>query len=176
MILKPTEIPDVKVLSSDIHADARGFFTQTWDWRQLDKEFVQEGHSRSQQHVLRGLHYQIKQPQGKLVSVAHGTIFDVAVDLRKNSPTFSHWVAKTLFAGRGLWIPPGFAHGFLVLSQTADVLYRCTHFHAPQHERVIRWDDSELNIPWPLFEDVHPVLSNRDSFDAVAFSAAEYFP
>lgn len=163
-----TEIPDVILIEPQVFGDDRGFFFESYNERSLaDKagiqtHFVQDNHSRSSQGVLRGLHYQIQQPQGKLVRVVVGSIYDVAVDIRKSSPTFGQWVGRFLSAENKhqLWVPPGFAHGFLVVSEVAEVLYKATDFYAPQHERSIRWDDPDLNIQWPL--EVEPVLSKKD--------------
>ena len=141
----------------------------------LTTEFVQDNHSRSSKNVLRGLHYQIQQPQGKLVRVVQGAVFDVAVDIRRGSPTFGQWVGETLSAEnkRQLWVPVGFAHGFLVLSDSAEVLYKTTHYYAPQHERSIRWDDPEIGIDWPL-SGSEPILSKKDTA-AVPLTQAELF-
>jgi dTDP-4-dehydrorhamnose 3,5-epimerase len=175
-------IPDVKILRPRVFGDTRGFFVETWNRRTfaevgLDVDFVQDNQSRSSKGALRGLHYQIRQPQGKLVRVARGEVFDVAVDLRRSSPTFGHWVGATL-SGRNhdmLWVPPGFAHGFIVLSETADFQYKCTDFYAPAHERAIRWDDPDLRIDWPLPDGVEPVLSGKDR-SASSFRDADTFP
>lgn len=180
MKITPTRIPDVLVLEPEVFHDARGFFCESFNQREFDAAtgtrftFVQDNHSRSGRNVLRGLHYQIRQPQGKLVRVVHGAVFDVAVDLRRSSATFGRWVGTELSAGnrKQLWIPPGFAHGFLVLSAAADSLYKTTDYHAPQHERCIRWDDPALAIAWPLQQP--PLLSERDA-RAPGFGAAETF-
>ena len=164
-----TAIPDVLIIEPKVFGDARGFFYESFNGRAFDEavgrhvEFVQDNHSRSSKGVLRGLHYQIQQPQGKLVRVARGAVFDVAVDVRKSSPTFGKWVGVELSEDnhRQLWVPPGFAHGFLVLSETADFLYKTTDYYAPEFERCIRWDDPELAITWPL-SDV-PQLSAKDA-------------
>jgi dTDP-4-dehydrorhamnose 3,5-epimerase len=164
-----TQIPDVIVIDAIVHEDARGFFMETWQERKfrdagIDAKFVQDSHSRSSFGTLRGLHYQVSQAQGKLVRVIHGEVFDVAVDIRKSSPTFGRWVGEVLSAGnrRLMWIPPGFAHGFLVMSEIADFEYRMTDYYAPEHERSIRWDDPDLAISWPLAEGQEPLLSKRD--------------
>ena len=175
-----TEIPDVLLLEPRVFRDERGFFLETWNARtfrneiKLDVQFVQDNHSRSARDVLRGLHYQIRQPQGKLVRVARGQIFDVAVDLRKSRPTFGRWVGHELSEDnhRQLWIPPGFAHGFLVLSEIADVLYKTTDYYAPEHERCLIWNDPEVGIDWPL--DHEPVLSAKDQ-SGLSFAKAEVF-
>lgn len=164
-----TEIPDVLLIEPTVFGDDRGFFYESYNHQLfIDKigishNFVQDNHSRSAKNVLRGLHYQIQQPQGKLVRVVVGAIFDVAVDIRKYSPTFGQWVGRTLSAEekQQLWVPPGFAHGFLVISDFAEVLYKTTDYYAPQHERSILWNDPELSITWPLADD-SPLLSTKD--------------
>ena len=165
MEFEPTAIPDVVLIRPKVFGDARGFFMESWEERKfasagLDAKFVQDNHSRSARNILRGLHYQIQQPQGKLVRVITGAVFDVAVDIRRSSPTFGRWVGVTLSAENHhmLWVPPGFAHGFLVLSESADFLYRCTDFWAPNHERAIQWNDRDLGIDWPLPQGVEPIL------------------
>lgn len=169
MQVTPTTLPDVLLLTPRVFADERGYFMETWNARVfaehgLDPVFVQDNHSRSHRHTLRGLHYQVKHPQGKLVSVTRGEIFDVVVDVRAGSATFGQWTAEILSEDnhRMLWIPPGFAHGFYVLSETADIHYKCTDFYAPAHERCIRWDDPTLGIHWPLVDGERPRLSSRD--------------
>lgn len=178
----PTVIPDVIVIEPEVFGDARGFFMETWHAEKfaaagLDLRFVQDNHSRSARGILRGLHYQLHQPQGKLVRVVQGEVFDVAVDLRRSSPTFGRWVGQHLSADnrRQMWVPPGFAHGFYVLSESADFVYKCTEFYAPQHERCIRWDDAELAITWPLPGGEAPRLSAKDAA-GVAWREAEVFP
>ena len=164
----PTEIPGVVWLEPKIFGDERGFFFESYNRRVfaeatgVDPDFVQDNHSRSARHVLRGLHYQIVQPQGKLVRVISGDVFDVAVDMRRHSPTFGRWVGGRLSAAdkRMFWVPAGFAHGFLVLSDSAEFVYKTTDYYAPQHERCIRWDDPDLAIEWPLIGA--PALSARD--------------
>lgn len=154
----PTAIADVVIIEPRVFGDARGFFFESFNKKAfeqatgLDVEFVQDNHSRSSQGVLRGLHYQIEQPQGKLVRVVRGAVFDVAVDLRQASPTFGQWVGAELSEEnqRHMWVPPGFAHGFLTLSESADFLYKTTDYYAPQFERCIAWDDATLGIEWPL--------------------------
>ncbi|MEX2524047.1 MAG: dTDP-4-dehydrorhamnose 3,5-epimerase [Gammaproteobacteria bacterium] len=177
----PAEIPDVIIIEPDVFGDERGFFMENWHkakFREngIDADFVQDNHSRSGRHALRGLHYQIKQPQGKLVRVVLGEVFDVAVDLRRASPTFGKWTGEYLSGEnkKMLWVPPGFAHGFLVTSESADLLYKCTDFYAPEHERTLRWDDPELAIEWPLPEDVQPILSKKDA-GALMFKDAEVY-
>ena len=168
MKVTPTAIPDVLIIEPKLFGDARGFFFESFNQRafqeasQLDLQFVQDNHSRSAQGVLRGLHYQIEQPQGKLVRVVRGAVFDVAVDIRKGSPTFGQWVGTELSEDnhRQLWIPPGFAHGFFVLSASADFLYKTTAYYAPQHERCIAWNDPDIGIMWPT--GVAPLLSSKD--------------
>jgi dTDP-4-dehydrorhamnose 3,5-epimerase len=163
-----TEIPEVLVIEPQVFGDDRGFFYESYNEKAfLDKpgiteHFVQDNHSCSTKNVLRGLHYQIQQPQGKLVRVVVGSIFDVAVDLRKSSPTFTQWIGTHLTAEnkRQLWIPPGFAHGFLVLSEYAEVLYKTTDYYAPQYERTILWNDPDLAIAWPI--QTEPILSAKD--------------
>ena len=177
-----TEIPDVLVVESAVFRDQRGSFMETWHAGKfkaagLDLSFVQDNHSRSAHQVLRGLHYQIIQPQGKLVRVVTGEIFDVAVDLRRSSSTFGRWAGVRLSAldGRQLWIPPGFAHGFLILSAGgADVVYKCTDLYVPEHERTLRWDDPSLNITWPL-EGSGPILSAKDAA-GLSLESAPLFP
>ena len=164
----PTAIPDVLVLEPKVFGDARGFFLESYNQRifnqaiGLEVEFVQDNHSRSAKGVLRGLHYQLQQPQGKLVRVVCGAVFDVAVDIRKSSPHFGRWVGIELSEDnhRQLWIPPGFAHGFLVLSDSADFLYKTTDYYAPEHERAILWNDPAIGIAWPLAAE--PLLSAKD--------------
>ena len=164
----PTIIPEVIILEPKVYGDERGFFFESFNQAQFEQavgksvQFVQDNHSRSARNVLRGLHYQIQQSQGKLVRVVQGEVFDVAVDLRKNSPSFGQWVGEILSADnkRQLWIPESFAHGFLVLSETAELLYKTTGYYASEHERCIRWNDSALNICWP--GDVVPILSAKD--------------
>ncbi|MEN6585483.1 MAG: dTDP-4-dehydrorhamnose 3,5-epimerase [Sulfuricella sp.] len=175
-----TAIPDVQIIEPKVFGDERGFFFESYNALKFTEltgikaEFVQDNHSRSAKNVLRGLHYQIQQPQGKLVRVVAGAVYDVVVDLRKNSPTFGKWVGVELSAEnkRMLWVPPGFAHGFLVLSDYAEFLYKTTDYWAPEYERCILWNDPDLNIAWPIQEE--PQLSAKDRL-GVAFSAAEVF-
>lgn len=165
----PTAIPAVCVIEPKVFGDARGYFFESFNQRNFDNAlgealtFVQDNQSRSARGVLRGLHYQVKQPQGKLVRVLHGEIYDVAVDIRDGSPTFGKWQAEVLSAEnkKQLWIPAGFAHGFVVTSETAEVLYKTTDYWAPQFERCIRWDDPTLAIPWPL-DGITPNVSDKD--------------
>jgi len=163
-----TDIPNVVVIEPQVYGDGRGFFFESFNQRLfrestgLDPRFVQDNHSRSGRNVLRGLHYQVKQAQGKLVRVVAGEVFDVAVDLRKSSAYFGKWVGVTLSAENKLsiWIPEGFAHGFLVLSETADFVYKTTNFYAPEHERCVIWDDPDIAIKWPTTQP--PVLAAKD--------------
>jgi dTDP-4-dehydrorhamnose 3,5-epimerase len=165
----PTHIPEVLILEPQVFGDARGFFLETWNANTfaelgLDLRFVQDNHSRSRQGILRGMHYQIQHPQGKLVRVTHGKVFDVAVDLRQSSPTFGQWAGAELSEEnhRMLWVPPGFAHGFYVMSESADFLYKCTDFYAPEYDRSLRWDDPTVGIEWPLVNDAAPTISAKD--------------
>jgi dTDP-4-dehydrorhamnose 3,5-epimerase len=180
MRVTPTEIADVLIVEPRLFADERGFFLESYNRRAfrqatgIDVEFVQDNHSRSARNVLRGLHYQIRQPQGKLVRVTAGEIWDVAVDLRASSATFGKWVASALDAksARCIWIPDGFAHGFLVVSEAAEVQYKTTDYYAPEHERTLLWSDPALAIPWPLRGE--PVMTDRDRQGA-PLAAAERF-
>jgi dTDP-4-dehydrorhamnose 3,5-epimerase len=164
-----TNIPDVLILEPRVFGDERGFFMESFNARVFaettgfDVDFVQDNHSKSARNVLRGLHYQVEQAQGKLVRVVQGAVYDVAVDIRAGSPTFGQWEAVELSAEnkRQLWIPPGLAHGFLVLSESAEFLYKTTEYYAPQYERSLRWDDPQLAIPWPL--DGAPLLAAKDA-------------
>ncbi len=174
----PTALPEVLMLEPRVFGDPRGFFLESFNARRfaeatgLRPAFVQDNHSRSSQGVLRGLHYQLRQPQGKLVRVVRGRVFDVAVDLRRSSPSFGRWAGVELSEDnhRQLWIPPGFAHGFLVLSEHADFLYKTTDYYAPEHERSLRWDDPTVGIDWPLAGLV-PTLSAKDQAGAWLGSA-----
>ncbi len=175
-----TPLPGVKLIEPRVFGDDRGFFLESWNAKTfaeagLDLTFVQDNHSRSARHVLRGLHYQIDDPQGKLVRVTIGSVFDVAVDLRRSSPDFGRWVGYELSAEnkRMLWVPPGFGHGFVVLSDTADFLYKCTTLYAPANERAIVWNDPDLGIDWPL-DGATPLLSGKDAA-ASSFADAEVF-
>ncbi len=166
----PTQIPDVVLIKPKLFEDARGFFLETYrddkfSEAGIREKFVQENHSGSQRGVLRGLHYQIKHAQGKLVRVVSGEIFDVAVDIRRGSPTFGQSVGMILSAENKcqLWIPPGFAHGFYVLSETAEVVYKVTDYYAPQWDRTILWNDPQLGIKWPLLDGKQPFLSQKDA-------------
>lgn len=181
MNIVSTEIPEVLILEPKVFGDDRGFFFESYNEQNFQNttgentQFVQDNHSRSVRNVLRGLHYQIQQTQGKLVRAIVGEIFDVAVDIRRSSPTFGHWVSCFLSAEnkRQLWVPPGFAHGFLVTSEVAEVLYKTTDYYAPQYERSILWNDPDLSITWPL-EGEQPILSKKDK-DGQVFKAAEVF-
>jgi len=181
MQVRATAIPEVVVVEPKVFGDERGFFMESWNAQAfaqagIDAMFVQDNHSRSRRGVLRGLHYQIREAQGKLVRVVAGEVYDVAVDLRRSSPTFGRAVGERLSAEnkRMMWIPPGFAHGFLVLSEIADFLYKATAYYAPEHERAIRWDDPQLAIDWPL-TGAAPTVSAKDA--AAPFLAqAETYP
>lgn len=176
----PAAIPDVLVLEPKVFGDARGFFLESFNQKMfeqatgLDVRFVQDNHSRSAQGVLRGLHYQLRQPQGKLVRVVRGAVFDVAVDIRRSSPTFGQWTGVELSEEnqRQLWLPPGFAHGFIVTSESADFLYKTTDYYAPEHERCIAWDDPDVAIAWP--QGITPKLSEKDGRGS-ALREAEVF-
>lgn len=177
----PTEIPGVIIVEPDVFGDHRGFFMESWHAEKfaeggIDAQFVQDNHSRSNQGILRGLHYQIEQPQGKLVRVLSGEVFDVAVDLRRDSPTFGKWFGMTLndIDKKMLWVSPGFAHGFYVVSEQADFFYKCTELYAPEHERAIRWDDPDLAIDWPIASGQEPVLAPKDAA-AKSFKDAEVY-
>jgi dTDP-4-dehydrorhamnose 3,5-epimerase len=182
MKFQSLSIPDVIRVTPTVFSDHRGYFMETWrvslfEQAGIGTGFVQENQSLSNRGTLRGLHYQVRQPQGKLVRVIAGKIYDVAVDLRQSSPTFGRWVASPLSADDRamLWIPPGFAHGFLVLSGSAEIIYRCTDYYAPEHERSIRWDDPDLGIGWPLADGATPLLSVKDQ-QAKPFHSAEVYP
>lgn len=177
-----TAIPDVVLIRPRVFADARGYFLESWEERKfaaagIDAHFVQDNHSHSARGVLRGLHYQVSQPQGKLVRVVRGAAFDVAVDLRRSSPSFGRWISTELSESNHhmLWVPPGFAHGFLALTEAVDFLYRCTDFYAPALERTILWNDPDLGVDWPLDRTGAPVLSAKDAA-GMPFRHAEYYP
>jgi dTDP-4-dehydrorhamnose 3,5-epimerase len=180
MKVTPTSVPEVLILEPRVFEDPRGFFFESYNRRVfkeatgLDPQFVQDNQSFSVRNVLRGLHYQVRQPQGKLITVLAGEIFDVAVDLRRSSPTFGKWVSATLSGGthRAIWIPPGFGHGFLVLSEHALVQYKATDYYAPEHERTVLWNDPDLAIAWPL--EGEPIVSDKDARGA-RLGAAELF-
>lgn len=181
MKVTPTSMPEVLVFEPTVFGDDRGFFYESYNARQfsqmtgLSANFVQDNHSRSAKNVLRGLHYQIRQPQGKLVRVVSGSIFDVVVDIRASSPFFGRWIGVELSAEnrRQLWVPPGFAHGFVVTSASAECLYKTTDYWSPEHERSILWNDPALAIEWPLSGD--PMLSGKDS-QGKLLADAEVFP
>ena len=177
----PTAIPEVLVIEPKVFGDSRGFFFESFNQAAFDEavgshvDFVQDNHSRSAKGVLRGLHYQIQKPQGKLVRVVRGSVFDVAVDIRRSSPTFGQWVGVELTEDnhRQLWVPAGFAHGFVVTSESADFLYKTTEFYAPAHERAILWNDADLGVQWPDL-GMAPLLSGKDAA-ASPFETAETF-
>lgn len=173
-----TKIADVKIIEPKVFGDERGFFFESFNQKIFEKatglncDFVQDNHSKSSKGVLRGLHYQLApMAQGKLVRVVQGEVFDVAVDIRKSSPTFGQWVGEFLSAenGKQLWVPEGFAHGFITLSDTAEFLYKTTNYYSPEHERCIKWDDKNLNITWP--ENIKPQLSSKDLVGKSLFKA-----
>lgn len=181
MIVEKTEIPDVLLLKPKVFEDERGFFMETWNRRTfkelgIDCDFVQDNHSRSVKNTLRGIHYQIENPQGKLVRVSQGEVFDVAVDLRKSSPTFGKWVGCNLSAENKnlLWIPPGFGHAFLVLSDVAEFQYKCTDFYYPKSERTIIWNDKDLSIKWPNIDNNDFIVSGKDKA-GLSFVMSEFF-
>jgi len=181
MIFTATAIPDVIVVDPVVHEDDRGFLMETWQAEKyaaagINARFVQDVHTRSAGGTLRGMHYQVSKPQGKLVRALRGEVFDVAVDLRRSSATFGNWVGEKLSARnrRLLWIPPGFAHGFLVLSEVAEIEYRLTDFYTPQHERTIRWDDPDIGIEWPIPDGGEPVVSDKDASGFALVDADSY--
>ena len=181
MKIVDTQLDSVKIVEPQVFGDERGFFLESWNRKVFEDagipvDFVQDNHSRSSAGVLRGLHYQIRQPQGKLVRVSHGAVFDVAVDMRADSVQFGQWVGVELSESnkRQLWVPPGFAHGFLVLSEQADFQYKCTEYYAKEHERCLIWNDPEVGIQWPMIEGVVPVLSAKDS-EGFSLGHAETF-
>jgi dTDP-4-dehydrorhamnose 3,5-epimerase len=181
MKVTPCAIADVLLIEPRVFGDARGFFFESFNQRdfqkatELDLQFVQDNHSKSSQGVLRGLHYQLNQPQGKLVRVVAGEVFDVAVDIRRDSPTFGQWVGEILSGDnkRQLWVPPGLAHGFLVLSDTAEFLYKTTDYYAPEHERCIAWNDPTLAIQWPVLASA-PKLSAKDAAGTAFLDACSH--
>jgi dTDP-4-dehydrorhamnose 3,5-epimerase len=182
MKLVPTAIPDILVIEPSVFGDARGFFFESWNRRDFaklvgaDVDFVQDNHSASARGVLRGLHYQVRQAQGKLVRVVAGEVFDVAVDLRRTSPSFGRWVGERLSAQnhRMMWVPPGFAHGFLVLSDSAEFLYKTTDYYAPEHERTLLWNDPAVGVEWPL-GGAAPILKPKDA-TGTPLAQADTFP
>jgi dTDP-4-dehydrorhamnose 3,5-epimerase len=182
MRFEPTAIPDVVVVEPRVFRDDRGFFLETFQGRNyaaagVSAPLVQDNHSGSKRGVLRGLHYQVRRPQGKLVGVLFGEVYDVAVDLRRSSPTFGEWVGLTLTAAsrRQLWVPPGFAHGFYVLSDWAEVTYKVTDYYDPESERTLRWDDPHVGVAWPLAVGAAPLLSPKDAAGRL-LAQAEVFP
>jgi dTDP-4-dehydrorhamnose 3,5-epimerase len=181
MEFEPTRLPEVVLIKPRVFRDGRGFFFETWQQEKfaaagIAMPFVQDNHSHSARHTLRGLHFQIQQPQGKLVRVTRGEVFDVAVDIRRSSPRFGQWVGTLLSDTNHhmLWVPPGFAHGYLALSEEIDFIYKCTDYYAPEHERVLRWDDRELGVRWPLPPGVAPILSDRDAIAPLLRQAQSY--
>ncbi|WP_135445143.1 dTDP-4-dehydrorhamnose 3,5-epimerase [Vibrio tasmaniensis] len=177
-----TRIPDVKIIEPSVFGDERGFFMETWNQKQFEElvtgrtvKFVQDNHSKSKKGILRGLHYQTENTQGKLVRVVSGEVFDVAVDIRRGSPTFGQWVGEYLSAEnkRQLWVPEGFAHGFYVTSEEAEFVYKCTEYYNRKAECSIRWDDPKIAIDWPIFIGTTPVLSEKDT-EAFAFSKSTF--
>lgn len=175
-----TDLPGVLILEPKVFGDARGFFQETWNAKVfadigIDAQFVQDNHSRSAKGILRGLHYQVQEPQGKLVRVTSGRVFDVAVDIRRSSPHFGRWTGVELSGDnkRMFWVPPGFAHGFVALEEETDFLYKCTALYAPQWDRSIAWNDPDIGIDWPL-EGLAPLLSAKDTA-AIALKDAEVF-
>lgn len=181
MKVTPTSIPEVLVVEPKVFGDARGFFVESFNQKAFDEavgrhvDFVQDNHSRSAIGVLRGLHYQIQKAQGKLVRVVRGAVFDVAVDMRRSSQTFGQWVGVELSEEnhKQLWVPEGFAHGFLVVSQAADFLYKTTEYYSPAHERAVRWNDRDINVEWPMI-GASPVLSDKDR-KAASLANAELY-
>lgn len=181
MKILDTTIPDVKIIEPKVFGDERGFFLETFreDWFKeniADVNFVQDNHSKSQHGILRGLHYQMEHTQGKLVRVTQGEVFDVAVDMRKSSPTYGQWFGTLLSAEnkRQLWVPAGFAHGFYVTSESAEFVYKCTDYYCPQSEVSLCWNDKQLNINWPLIDGKLPLLSDKDA-DGLPFTKAPTF-
>ena len=177
----PTALPEVILIKPKVFGDSRGFFLESWQQQKftdagIDAKFVQDNHSRSAQWTLRGMHYQMQHTQGKLVRVTCGAAFDVAIDVRRSSPRFGQWVGVELNDNNHqmLWVPPGFAHGFLALSATVDFLYKVTDTYAPQHERTIRWNDPDVGIVWPIPAGVSPLLAARDA-NAMGIKDAEVF-
>ena len=181
MKIIPTALAEVLIIEPRLFGDDRGFFLESWNARSfaeagIDASFVQDNHSRSARSVLRGLHYQIGRPQGKLVRVVRGRVYDVAVDIRRSSPSFGQWIGVELSAEnkKMLWVPEGFAHGFLSLEEGTEFLYKCTDFYSPEHERSILWSDPEIGIAWPLGGD-DPILADKDA-TAPLLADAEVFP
>ncbi|HKE94501.1 MAG TPA: dTDP-4-dehydrorhamnose 3,5-epimerase [Povalibacter sp.] len=182
MEVTPTRLAGVVLIKPRVFGDHRGYFLESWQESRfasagITARFVQDNHSRSSQWTLRGMHYQIQQPQGKLVRVTRGAVFDVAVDMRRSSPTFGQWVGAELsdVNHHMMWVPPGFAHGFLALTDQVDFLYKCTDFYEPQFERTLRWNDPDVAIEWPLPRDVTPLLAAKDAA-AAGLNEAECYP
>lgn len=178
----PTKIPDIIIIEPTVFGDERGYFMETWTQAKfaeggINAQFVQDNHSKSQQGVLRGLHYQLQLAQGKLVRVLNGEVFDVAVDMRKSSPSYGQWIGEILSEEnrKMMWVPPGFAHGFYVLSEQAEFVYKCTDYYAPQYERSVMWNDPNIGIEWPLLPGKTPQLSPKDQ-DGKRFRDAESYP
>ena len=176
-----TSIPEVKIIETQVFGDERGFFMETFRASIMDeltggKPFVQDNHSKSAQGILRGLHYQMQQTQGKLVRVVQGTVFDVAVDMRKNSATFGQWVGEVLSAEnkKQLWVPEGFAHGFYVMTESAEFVYKCTDYYAPEFDRSLKWDEPEVGIDLPLVDGKQPLVSEKDE-NGKSFAEADTF-
>ena len=181
MHFTPQEIPDILLIENDLYKDERGSFLESYHKDRfrsagIEGEFVQDNHSASSKGVLRGLHYQIRQPQGKLIYVIEGKLFDVAVDLRRHSPTFGRSMGITLTSesNNQIWIPPGFAHGFYVMSKRAELFYKVTDYYAPEWERTLLWSDPELNINWPIRKGEHPILSSKDEHGSLLSGADTY--
>jgi len=180
VIIRPSRIPDVLIIEADVFSDDRGFFMETWHAERFAEhgcgdKFVQDNHSRSEKNVLRGLHYQLEQPQGKLVRVVNGAVFDVAVDIRRGSPTFGQWVGLELTGdnNRQIYVPPGFAHGFCVLSDSADFLYKCTEYYAPDDEYGLLWNDPDIGIDWPGHEFT---ISKKDAKNSLLRAMHDRLP
>jgi dTDP-4-dehydrorhamnose 3,5-epimerase len=178
----PTRLPEVILIKPKVFGDARGYFLESWSLPRfaavgIDAHFVQDNHSHSSQWILRGMHYQIQNTQGKLVRVSRGAVYDVAVDVRRSSPNFGKWVGVELSDSNHhmLWVPPGFAHGFMALTDNVDFMYKCTDVYAPQHERTLRWDDPAVGIEWPIPAGVQPQLATRDA-QAAGLAEIEVFP
>ncbi len=178
----PTRLPEVVLIKPKVFGDERGFFLESWQQKKfadagIHADFVQDNHSHSSQWILRGMHYQIQNTQGKLVRVSRGAVYDVAIDVRRSSPRFGEWVGVELSDTNHhmMWIPPGFAHGFLTLTEKVDFMYKCTELYSPQYERCIRWDDPDVGIQWPLPVGVSPQLAARDA-QAPGIRNAEVFP
>lgn len=181
MKLKQTNIPEVVIIEPQVFGDERGFFMETYRSNFMSeltggKPFVQDNHSKSSQGILRGLHYQVSNTQGKLVRVIAGEVFDVAVDLRRSSQTYGHWAGVYLSAEnkRQLWVPEGFAHGFYVTSESAEFVYKCTDYYAPESDRSLKWNDSDIGIEWPLIDGVDPIISDKDA-NGLSFELADKF-